>query len=286
MTSNMPPIPILPSVAPLAAETDAWLCDVWGVLHNGARAFAEATAACRTFRSTGGVVVLISNAPRPYSAVAQYMAHLGIGDDVYDIIVTSGDVTRDMVALWQRRPLFHIGPPRDTGVFAGFDIGMAPPETAEVVVCSGLVDDTTETPDDYRDLLAPLAERGVPMICANPDIKVERGASLVWCAGGLAQLYEALGGKVEHAGKPHRRIYERTFERIAELKRRPVARERMLAIGDGLETDIKGAHAAGIRSVFVASRLHIDGPLSDQGLNALFAGRPERPVAALPALRW
>jgi HAD superfamily hydrolase (TIGR01459 family) len=279
-------IPILSSIAPLAATSEAWIVDIWGVMHNGARAHATAVDACRRFRAAGGVVVLLSNAPRPFTAVVPHMSALGVPAESYDGGVTSGDATRDMIAGWQGRPLLHIGPERDKGLFAGLDVRLSPPEDAEAVVCSGLYDDTRETPADYAGVFTPLLARGVPMICANPDIMVERGDQLIYCAGALAADYQARGGKVRYAGKPHAPIYARTLAEIARIKGRPIAEDKILCIGDGIDTDLEGAHAAGLRSVFVASPIFVPAGLSAAVLAKLFAERSFAPIAALPALAW
>jgi HAD superfamily hydrolase (TIGR01459 family) len=281
-----PASPILSSIAPLAETSEAWIVDIWGVMHNGARAHAAAGEACKRFRSRGGIVVLLSNAPRPFSAVVPHMTSLGVDPDAYDTGVTSGDATREMIADWQRRPLLHIGPERDRGLFEGYDVQFSGPETAEVVICSGLHDDSKETPTDYATLFEKLLARGVPMICANPDIMVERGEELLYCAGALAADYEAKGGKVTYAGKPYAPIYDRTLREIARLKGRPVAKDKILCIGDGVETDLKGAHNAGFRSVFIASPIFLPDGLSAPALAKLFAERPFTPIAALPALAW
>jgi HAD superfamily hydrolase (TIGR01459 family) len=279
-------IPILSSVAALAAGTDAWIVDIWGVMHNGARAHAGAVEACIAFRKGGGTVVLLSNAPRPFAAVVPHMTALGVPPAAYDAGVTSGDATRDMLSAWQGRRLLHIGPERDHGLFAGLDVHLAPPETAEVVLCSGLWDDSRETPADYAGLWPGLVERGVPMICANPDIKVERGHEIVYCAGALAADYAAAGGSVTWAGKPHLPIYARTEAEIARLRGRAVARDRVLCIGDGIETDLQGAHAAGLRSLFIASPIFVPDGLDAAVLGKLFSSRPFAPVAAMAALAW
>jgi HAD superfamily hydrolase (TIGR01459 family) len=279
-------IPILSSIASLAETSEAWIVDIWGVMHNGAHAHAQAGEACRQFRAAGGIVVLLSNAPRPFSAVVPHMTKLGVDPAAYTAGVTSGDATRDMVAEWQGRPLFHIGPARDHGLLDGFDIRLAPAETAEVVLCSGLYDDTKETPADYVTLLAGLAARNVPMICANPDIVVERGHELVYCAGALAADYAAKGGKVIYAGKPHAPIYQRTLAEIARLARRPIPKNKILCIGDGVETDLLGAHNSGFRSVFIASPIFLPDGLNPGALAGLFAQRPFAPVVAMPALAW
>ena len=279
-------IPVLSSIAELATTTDAWIVDIWGVMHNGARAYPAAVRACSELRARGGTVVLLSNAPRPFPAVVPHMTDLGVPPDAYDAGVTSGDVTRDMLGDWRGRALLHIGPERDRGLFAGLGIRQAQAVEADVVLCSGLYDDETETPADYADLLATLAARNVPMICANPDIVVERGHRLIHCAGALAADYEARGGQVTYAGKPHPPVYERALAEIARLRGRPVEKNRVLCIGDGIETDLKGAHSVGLRSVFVASPIFAPAGLSAVVLKELFAGRPFAPVAAMPALGW
>ena len=278
--------PILSSIAPLAEASEAWIVDIWGVMHNGARAHAAAGDACRRFRAKGGIVVLLSNAPRPFAAVVPHMTSLGVDPDAYDTGVTSGDATREMIADWQGRPLLHIGPERDRGLFEGYDVRFSPPETAEVAICSGLYDDSKETPADYAGLFEGLRARRVPMICANPDILVERGEQLIYCAGALAADYEAKGGKVTYAGKPYGPIYDRTLREIARLKGRPVAKENILCIGDGVETDLKGSYNAGFRSVFIASPIFLPDGLSALALTNLFADRPFSPIAALPTLAW
>jgi HAD superfamily hydrolase (TIGR01459 family) len=279
-------IPILSSIAPLASTAEAWIVDIWGVMHNGARAHPSAVEACAKFRAAGGTVVLLSNAPRPFTAVMPHMTSLGVDPQAYDSGVTSGDATRDMIAEWRGRRLLHIGPERDKGLFDGYDIELSSPDAAEAVVCSGLYDDTKETPADYADLLAGLADRGLSMICANPDIVVERGHEIIYCAGALAADYEKRAGKVIYAGKPHAPIYQRTLAEIARLKGRPVTKDKILCIGDGVETDLRGAHGAGLRSVFIASPIFAPGGLDASVLEKLFAATPFAPVAALPALVW
>ena len=279
-------IPILSSIAALASTSEAWIVDIWGVMHNGARAHPSAVEACTKFRAAGGTVVLLSNAPRPFAAVVPHMTSLGVDAQAYDSGVTSGDATRDMIVEWQGRRVLHIGPERDKGLFEGYDIQLALPNAADAILCSGLYDDTTETPADYADLLAGLAARGLPMICANPDIVVERGEKLIYCAGALAADYEKKGGKVIYAGKPYSPIYQRTLAEIARLKGKPVAKEKVLCIGDGVATDLKGAYGAGLRSVFIASPIFAPNGLEATALEELFAAQPFTPVAALPALAW
>jgi HAD superfamily hydrolase (TIGR01459 family) len=283
-----PHIPILRSIAPLADACDAWISDVWGVLHDGARAHPAASEACVRFRAGGGTIVLVSNAPSTGAEVSAHLDSLGVPRAAYDAIVTSGDVTRALIANWAGKPVHHLGPDRYLGTFAGLDVAFAPIADAAVVVCTGLIEDEHETPDDYRDLMANMRERRQPMICVNPDLVVERGDRLIYCAGALAAEYETLGGEVAYAGKPHPPIYKRARELIADARGSAIAPARILAIGDGIKTDITGAAAAGLRSVFIASALHFnDGEALDEAtLARLFAGHPAPPVAALEALVW
>lgn len=284
------PIPIIDHIAPLAATVDLWLVDIWGVMHNGVRPFPEAVAACAAFRSAGGTALLLSNAPRPAASVRQQLDRIGVAHGAYDAIVTSGDAARAAIAAAavEGRSIGHLGPERDLGIYDGLAVELAPPDRAGIVVCTGLFDDTTETPDDYAALLDGLAKRGVEMICANPDLTVERGGHIVYCAGAIALAYEARGGAVVYAGKPHLPVYGMAFRRAGELRGREVDKARTLAIGDGIRTDIAGAAAAGVRSVFVASGVHVsaDHSFDAAALDALFPPGAPRPVAAMMGLRW
>lgn len=290
MTHATPAIPIIESVKDIGARYSAWLVDIWGVMHNGQSAFQKACAAARAFRESGGVVVLLSNSPRPSPEVQKQLRHFGVADEAYDATVTSGDLTRHELGKYPGAHVFHLGPERDRPIFSGLDVALVGPEDADLVVCSGLFDDDTETPDDYADLLRTLAARGLPMICANPDHLVERGNRLIYCAGALAEVYEEFGGKVIYAGKPHAPVYELALETIAQLAGEAVGRDQILAIGDGVKTDIAGACNLGIDVVYVASRLHAPGEgveaLDAPHLNELFAETARRPIAATHALDW
>jgi HAD superfamily hydrolase (TIGR01459 family) len=287
-------IPVIDSIKNLGGGYTAWLVDIWGVMHNGRRASPEAVAATRAFRAQGGIVVLLSNSPRPSPSVQEQLRHLGVPDDAYDTTVTSGDLTRHELGKHEGAAVYHLGPERDRPIFHGLNLKLARHEDAELVVCSGLFDDEAETPDDYAELLRGLAARKLPMICANPDQLVERGDNLVYCAGALAALYEREGGSVVYAGKPYAPIYLLALETIGALAGREVKRNEVLAIGDGVNTDIAGAAALGIGSVFVASGVHAPansgGDAGGDALDAnhlaeLFA-QAGRPLAAMLALRW
>ena len=290
MTFEAVAIPVLDSVSCLARRYDAWLVDIWGVMHNGARAFPHAADACRLFRDGGGIVILISNAPRPRETAAEQLRDIGVPDDCYDGIATSGDVTRQLIAEYAGQAVYHLGPQRDLPIFDGLGVRLAGVADSAVVICSGLRDDESETPDDYAGLLAEFLASGLPMICANPDLKVERGERLIYCAGAIAEAYERLGGQVAYAGKPHKPIYDLALAQASAKRGADLPRHRVLAIGDGIRTDIAGAAAQNIDSLFVASAVHVaGGPQAglDAGVVArLFSGQPARPIAALSQLSW
>ncbi len=280
-------IPIISSIAAVSKDREAWLADVWGVMHNGVEPFAAACDACTRFRLAGGLVVLLSNAPRPAASVAAQLDRIGVPRFAWDAIVTSGDAARTLVGAFAGRNVFHLGPERDLALYDDLGVTLSPPEAADAVSCTGLFDDDIETPDDYRDMLTALAARQLPMICANPDLTVERGSKIVYCAGALAELYRELGGAVEYAGKPYLPIYAMTMATLAKLKGREVEKAKVLAIGDGIRTDIKGAATAGIDSVFVASGIHVaGGHIDETTIATLFSETHARPIAAMPALSW
>jgi HAD superfamily hydrolase (TIGR01459 family) len=295
MTLTAPTIPVIGSIKEIGSRYRAWLVDIWGVMHNGHRAFPRAVDAARSFRERGGIVVLLSNSPRPTLGVQEQLRRLGVPDDAYDATVTSGDLTRYELGKHKGATVFHLGPERDLPIFDGIPVKLGSAEDAELVVCSGLFDDETETPEDYIELLQKLATRRLPMICANPDHLVERGDKLVYCAGALAAIYDTMGGSVVYAGKPYAPIYELALETISALAERSVARDEVLAIGDGVNTDIAGAASVGIDAVFVASGLHVPsnsgGEASEEMLDELhlaelFAGAKRRPLGAMRALAW
>jgi HAD superfamily hydrolase (TIGR01459 family) len=279
-------------IGPLARGYDVLLCDIWGVVHNGVAAFPDACDALARFRAGGGTAVLVTNAPRASEAVVRILDRMNVAHDVYDAIVSSGDVTRGIVARRPGQRLFHLGPERDHSIFTGLDVTFAPLEDADYVVCTGLFDDTIETPDSYRDMLAAMRARGLFMVCANPDVVVERGDTLVYCAGALADAYAALGGEVLYCGKPHAPIYDMALQTAASLRGgRIPSRDRVLAIGDSVRTDLKGAAAFGLDVMFVTSGLHAEHYGSREApdlaaLNKVFAEAGVAPKAVVSALKW
>ena len=290
--SPQPSVPLIERFAPLAPDYDVLFCDVWGVIHNGVAAFADACDALTRFRSGGGSAILLTNAPRPAAAVGRILDRFGVPRTAYDAIVSSGDVTRGIVEQRLNENVFHIGPPRDLPIFDGLNVVFAPLKSADYVVCSGLFDDTTETLDSYREMLASMRARQLFMVCANPDIVVERGDTLIYCAGALADAYGALGGDVLYCGKPYAPIYKTALETAAALRggTRP-ALKRVLAIGDSVRTDLSGAAAFGLDCIFVTSRLHAEEYGSREApdvaaLNAMFAGAGVTPKAIMRGLAW
>lgn len=290
MTETSPTIPVINSIKEIGSRYRAWLVDIWGVMHNGHRAFPRAAAATRAFRESGGIVVLLSNSPRPSPGVQAQLRQFGVPDDAYDATVTSGDLTRHELGKYKGARVYHLGPERDRPIFAGLDVTLTDWQDADLVVCSAPFDDDTETPDDYVDLLRDLAARKLPMICANPDHLVERGQQLIYCAGALASVYEKAGGVVVYAGKPHAPVYDLALETIARLAGSDVRKDEVLAIGDGINTDIAGAGNFGIDAVFVASALHAPGgggeTLDAPHIAELFAQSNRRPLAVTHALDW
>jgi HAD superfamily hydrolase (TIGR01459 family) len=289
MSSSLPPFTT--HFATLAPAYDVLLCDVWGVVHNGVVAFAPACDALMRARAAGAKVIFITNAPRPSEQVARQIERFHVPRDAYDAIVSSGDVTHGVIKARAGQSLFHMGPERDHSIFTGLDVQFAPLASADYVVCSGLDNDEVETPEAYRQRLELMLARKLFMVCGNPDVVVERGDRLVYCAGAIADLYASMGGKVLYAGKPYRPIYEMALAKAAVAAGRNVPLSRVLAIGDSLRTDAKGARDFGVDFLFVTSGIHageLGGRDQPDGasLKAKFAASGELPKAVMQALVW
>ena len=283
MTAPVRPA-LVEGLQPLSDRYDLVLCDIWGVLHNGLKAYEAAGEALTRFRAGGGLVVLVSNAPRPGASVGAQLDGFGVPRSAYDAIVTSGDLTRLAIEERIRQVVHHIGPPRDLPMFEGLDVRFGAIEEADYAVCSGLEDDEVQSAEDYRPRLEAMLRRDLLMICANPDLLVERGDRIVPCAGAIGLAYEEIGGSVYYAGKPHRPIYERALAQAADLAGPEIAKPRVLAIGDAIRTDIAGAAAFGIDSLLVARGIHAEELGSPSGRTRLAAraglGRPSNGSAA------
>jgi len=259
---------ILRSLADLSGRYDAVFCDLWGCLHNGKTAFPAAVAALQGFRATGGKVVLLTNSPRPKSSVIKQLDGMNVPRDAWDLIATSGDAAQmGMLSGAVGRKVHHIGAPKDETFFTDFADDLAgyaatqPPITrvplkeAEGIVCTGLFDDLTETPDDYRAALLLGKTLGLPMLCANPDIVVDMGDKRLYCAGALAQMYEQMGGTALYFGKPHPPIYDLARRRLAESG---VTDPQILCIGDGIRTDVQGGIGEGLDTLFITGGLEAE----------------------------
>ncbi len=276
------------SLRDLVGGVDVLLSDIWGVVHNGLVAFPEACEALHSFREQGGTVILITNAPRPADSVQRQLRKLGVADETYDAIVSSGDLTRHFVADHPGQKMFWLGPERDSSIYRGLDAVPAPLEEADYIVCTGLFDDETESAENYRAMMLQARERKLTLVCANPDIVVERGDRLIYCAGAIAELYLELGGEVIFYGKPHRPIYERAIALATARRGQAVQLSRVLAIGDSVRTDLAGAHGFGIDCVFVTRGIHAEDfegidQLDPASVKELF-GHPPR--ALTRELRW
>jgi HAD superfamily hydrolase (TIGR01459 family) len=277
---------------------DAILCDIWGVLHNGVASFAAASEALVSFRRRGGAVVLISNAPRPSPPIQGQVLKLGVSPEAFDAVVTSGDVTIGLMKQQAGDQVLHIGPERDLSLLdavaeaTGARPKLVSLEAAQYALCTGLRHDDVETPEDYEPELRAMSSRGLTMICANPDIVIHRGDTLIYCAGALARRYEELGGSVIYAGKPYAPIYDRALALAQQIRGAPVDKRRVLAIGDGMRTDIVGASRAGLDVLFVTGGIHrslhketLESPADPIELQHLYDENAVWPVAAIPMLR-
>ncbi len=289
--------PIIASLAEISERYQALLCDLWGCLHDGIAPYPEAVAALQQFRKTGGLVVLLTNAPRPRAAVRAHLDFLSVPRDCYDDITSSGDASQAaMVAGLAGTNVYHIGPERDlsfyTDVARDLDashINRVPLDRAEGIICTGLFDDRTETPDDYRATLLYAKTMGLPLLCTNPDVVVDRGRERIYCAGAIAELYSEMGGTSLYFGKPHAPIYDLARRRLDAI--RPVDDARILCVGDGITTDIQGGISEDLGTLFITGGLaadqfgpdpeHPDQKLLDNWLSA----RQLSPTFAIPLLR-
>ncbi len=273
----------------IADSYDAILCDVWGVIHNGRHAFDEACEALIRFRDRGGAVCLITNAPVPKAQVIQYFDPLGVPPEAFDDCVSSGDATRQILAQRTGELFWRLGVDEgwemDQFLYEGLNLQFAEANRADTILCVGLNDPRHEEPEDYRARLAHAADRGMEMICANPDIKVRIGDHLQWCAGALAQVFESEGGKVTYPGKPYAAIYDLALSRLAELGVTP-APSRVLCIGDSPSTDMAGAARQGFDGLYVGTGLKQHGDAFESEVMALLEEYGARARWAMPALAW
>lgn len=260
---------IIETLDAIAGDYDALLCDMWGVVHNGRRHFPEACAALARARAAGKIVLLVSNVPKPRDPIPAQLDRIGLPADCWDAIVTSGDAIRAELAKRAPGPMHRIGPQSDRILWDGLGLEFSDLDAAHFLGISGLNYETRDDrPDNYADMLARARARDLELLCANPDIVVRWGDELIWCAGALARDYAALGGRVVMAGKPHAPIYDLAYAELEQIAGRPFAKARILAIGDGVATDIKGANAQQVDSLFIASGMHGEALWTDGALDA------------------
>lgn len=273
----------------IADHYDAILCDVWGVIHNGRRAFDMACQALMRFREAGGAVVLITNAPVPKQQVVQYFDPLGVPPEAFDDCVSSGDATREVLRNRVGEVFWRLGADEgfehDRYLYEGLDLQFGDADTSDTLLCIGLEDQIHDHPEDYRDRLAQAIDRGMTMICANPDIKVRIGERLYWCAGALAKIYEDEGGQVIYPGKPHSAIYDLALSRLRDMGVQP-GPGRVLCIGDSPATDMAGAAAHGFDGLYVGTGLREHGGDFAREVKDLLAEYGVGARWAMPGLAW
>jgi len=276
----------------IADRYSVLFCDVWGVINDGRKLVASALDALVAYRETGGVVVLITNSPRPSHSVLDHLEDFGMPPSACDGIVTSGDVAMELLKQNASKPMYYVGPEEERELFADLDIKWCEPDEAGLVVVTGFFDDVEFPGRAYQDLLEDLSRRNLPMICANPDIVARQGNILVYCAGSLAQDYEELGGQVIYVGKPYEQIYKIARQRASMLM--GGAEEKcnsILAIGDSIPTDATGAKTQGIDFLFIIDGIHARnfGELHEPDLQKVhnkLETAQIKPVLVSPYLRW
>lgn len=292
MSFSTPGLPaVIERAGDLLCAYDVVVCDVWGVVHDGETAYVAAGEALSRFRSRGGTVVLLSNAPLPSSRVGELLDDKHVRREAWDVIVTSGDITQAHVAAARYETVHHIGPDRDLALFEKMQARRAQLADADAIVVTGLIDDRNETAASYGPTLEQALARKLELVCANPDLIVDVGGTLLPCAGVVAALYEDMGGPVYWAGKPYAPAYEMALAAARRIRDSAIDRSRVLAIGDALRTDIAGAAAYGLDALFVGQGIHREevmpgGRIDPERVAALFAAVPARPIAAIGELIW
>ncbi len=260
-----------------------WFCDIWGVVHNGYKPFTTTCATLAAHRKNAGIVILVTNSPRTSKGVELQLNDIGVGSACYDAVVTSGDVTRTLMVEHGGGALFHLGPARDYSIYDGLAIKRVELEKAKAVLCTGLFDERKETPADYQKLLHQIKQLDLTMICANPDKVVRKGDALIYCAGALADEHMKIGGRVLMAGKPFTPIYDLALSKAENLRGLPVLKSQVLAIGDGPETDIKGAADYGLPCVLITGGINSG---VDVLANVMRVVPSAQIVKSLPELDW
>ena len=254
-------VKVIKHLKQISSEYNVVFCDIWGCIHNGKKAYTKALNALIEFKMDGGFVMLLTNAPRPKSAVKAHLSSLGIFDEHYNDITTSGDAAQNsMLSGDVGTRVFHLGPERDLSFFTDLprdikfknNIERVGLTSAEGIVCTGLFNDLTETPENYKDIIKHGVNKKLSLLCVNPDIFVDVGAIRVWCAGGIAAAFTKAGGNSIYCGKPHKQIYSLAY---SKLKKHNIKTPKILCIGDGINTDILGGKKEKLDTLFVCGGL-------------------------------
>lgn len=281
----------LTGLSSIASNYKGVLSDIWGVVHNGVAHNKEAVQALAKFRADHGPVILITNAPRPNGPILEQLDNLGVPRECYDAVVTSGDVSRGVIIEVGKTKLYHLGPDRDLPLYDGLDVELAGQDAAEVICCTGLWNDATETPDDYDDMLKDFAKRKLPFICANPDLVVDKGGKMIYCAGALAERFAVYGGEPIMVGKPCGPIYDASLSELTKANGGEVNRDEILIIGDSLPTDMRGAHHQKLDAIFITAGIHAadfgpsDAPDTERVQHRL-DHEDVQAVGFMPSLAW
>lgn len=254
MDKKLNEIEEITNFAEISHNYDALICDVWGVLHNGQKLFDGVEECLKRFKKENKIIILLSNAPRPSLYVKKMLDNLNFNEECYDKIITSGDLTKKSLnSNIFGRNCYHIGPDRDLNIFDDVEVSRVEFEAADFIFVTGLFDDENEDENDYLELLLLAKERGMKLICANPDLLVQRGNKLIPCAGSISKKYYDMGGESINIGKPYSPIFEEAISSINRLNN--LVDNKIMVIGDGLDTDIKGANIVGLDSLLVLGGL-------------------------------
>jgi HAD superfamily hydrolase (TIGR01459 family) len=272
--------PMLQGLGP--APYDGFILDLWGVVHDGVAPFPAAIDALLQIKKSGRQAWLLSNAPRRVSVITERLSDMGIGSHLYDGLMTSGEASHlalagGLLQKWGRK-CFHMGAAKDNSILVGLDVDVVQDIGDAEFILNSLAVDAVEGIASLEPLLVTAAERNIPMLCANPDMIVHVGERLLLCAGSSAEMYEKMGGNVTYFGKPHRDVYSHVFKSMQGAK-------RILAVGDSMVTDIRGAVGAGVDSALVVSGIHREEYANIREKNFL-AGYIFAPTYLMDHLRW
>jgi len=234
---------------------DIFFFDLWGVIHNGVQCYSEALKALKNIKKNKKII-LISNAPRPNYDVQKFLKKINFSKSFYHLLITSGDVTRSYLKNnYKNKSFYHLGPKRDESLFSNLSLKKTSLNKADFVICTG-VNNNKDSIKKYYPILKKINNRKLKMICANPDLIVHRGNVVEYCAGSIAKLYEKMGGKVQYFGKPYKYFYEYIFKILKKKYKKKIKKNKILAIGDNLNTDILGANNLNVKNLFIAGGIH------------------------------